>query len=84
MELIFAILSGVASLFTAFFAWNSEVMFFSVLWLIACFILGCISIAKFHETAQEYGGSILYVIAQIFIIGIFITAVCMVFHLAGL
>ena len=84
MEVIFAIISGVGSFLTAAFATGAEIMFFSVLWLIASFILGCISIAKFHEANEEYGGSIFYVIAQIIVIACFITAVCIVFHLAGL
>ena len=83
MELIFAILSGVASMLTTFFAWNTEVMFFRVMWLIAGFILVCISVAKCHETAQEYGGSILYVIAQIFVIVFFIVAILDIFNIAG-
>ena len=83
MDLIFAILSGLASLFTATLAGISEIMFFSVMWLIISFILGCISIAKFHETAQEYGGSIFYVIAPIFIILFFIVATLNIFNIAG-
>ena len=83
MELIFAILSGVASMFAAFFAWNSEVMFFSVMWLIACFILGCISVAKFHQASEEYGRSIFFVIAQIIVIGFFIVTTLDIFNIAG-
>ena len=83
MTLLFAIIFGAGSVFTAVLAGISEIMFFSVMWLIVSFILGCISIAKFHETSQEYGGSIFYVIAQIFIILFFIVVTLDIFNLAG-
>lgn len=83
MELFFAILSGVASLSTACFASISERMFFSVMWLIVCFVTGCISIAKFHECSEEYGGSIFFVISQIIVVGFFVVAILDIFNIAG-
>ena len=84
MDIIIAIASGAASLFTACLAFDTEIMFFGVMWLIACFILGCISIAKFHEFSEDYGGSIVFVIAQIVIILLFVSAVFKVFNILEL
>lgn len=83
MEVVFAIISGAASIFTAVLAASSEIMFLSVIWLIVSFIVGCISIAKFHESKEEYGGSIAFVLAQIIVIGFFIASVFMIFNIAG-
>ena len=74
MDLIFAILSGIASLFISSFAVEAEHVFFKIIYLIISFVAGCISMAKFHSFSEDYGHSIIYVIAQIIIILMFVFA----------
>ena len=83
MDLIYAILSGIVSIFVSSFAVEAEHIFFKIIYLIIGFIAGCISIAKFHSFSEDYGSSIIYVIAQIIIIVIFIAALGMSFSCSG-
>lgn len=83
MDLIFAILSGLASFATSYFAVEAEHMFFKIIFLIVSFIAGCISMAKFHSFSEDYGHSIVYVIAQIILILCFVFALAKTCNCAG-